>query len=85
MQIKGVPATPALSKYARESAGARSQMTLSQTRDKMLVRTLDDLQGIRTVCELIQDNFGSYFETILNLYCERFGLNSKNSGRSLVA
>ena len=53
MQIKGIPATPVLSKYARESAGARSQMTLSKTRDKMLVRTLDDLQGIRTVCELI--------------------------------
>ena len=50
MQIKAVPATPVLSKYARESAGARSQMTLSKTRvtlsktrDKMLVRTLDDL------------------------------------------
>ena len=28
MQIKAVPATPVLSKYARESAGARSQMTL---------------------------------------------------------
>ena len=75
MQIKAVPATPVLSKYARESAGARSQMTLSKTRvtlsktrDKMLVRTLDDLQGIRTVCELIQDNFESYFEAVLNLY-----------------
>ena len=35
------------------AARTPNQMTLSKTRDKMLVRTLDDLQGIRTVCELI--------------------------------
>ena len=32
-----------------------------------------------------RDRSESYFEAVLNLYCGRFGLNSKNSGRSLVA
>ena len=40
---------------------------------------------IRTVCESIQANFESYFRAVLNLYCGRFGLNSRLSGRSLVA